>query len=284
MPQWSRRAIIAIVAAAMLVAVTTTSALADRRNFTVVNNSQITFAHLYVAATDSDSWDDDILGKDVLDPGETWDVAFSKYDGEAGKCLYDVKVIGKGGEEGKLLKVDLCTVTTVTFGDKAPQTAAASVGPAPRAVIEGWLKGNPGLSDPATTLFDWQTTPDGRTTTLVLRPKATDSPVKGVNVAIGQENGVDAARAQIAAIADVRRAEGWQVDTVAPAVLGNRAFATGAKAGTDGLLTLFQLVQANDRVIVVSATGSSNASEAIGGVVGSVLVELLMAVDPTAIR
>ncbi len=278
MPRWSSRAIIAIVATAMLIAVTTTSALADRRNFTVVNNSQIVFAHLYVAATDSDSWDDDILGKDVLGPGETWDVAFSKYDGEAGKCLYDVKVVGKGGEEGKLLKVDLCTVTTVTFGDNA------STGSSPKTVIEGWLKGNPSFSDTATTLFDWQTSPDGRTTTLVLRPKATDSPVKGVNVAIGLENSVDAARAQIAAIAGMRKAEGWQVDTMAPAALGGRAFATGAKAGTDGLLTLFQLVQANDRVIVVSATGSSDATDAIGGVVGSILVDLLRAVDPTMAR
>ena len=262
----------------MLVAVTATSALADRRNFTVVNNSQIVFAHLYIAATDSESWEEDILGKDVLAPGESWDITFSKYDGEAGKCLYDVKVIGKSGEEGKLLKVDLCAVTTVTFGDKVP------AGPSPQVLIEGWLKANPSFNDPTTTMIDWQTTPDGRTSTAILRPIVTSTPIKGVNVAIGLENGAEGARAQIAAIAAARRAEGWQIDTVAPAGLGSRAFATGAKAETDGLLTLFQLVQANDRVIVVSATGSLDATETLGGVVGTILVDLLKAADPTLVR
>ena len=278
MPQWRGRALYAIIAAALLVAATVTSAFADKRDFTVVNNSSIVFAHLYVAATDSESWEEDILGKDVLAQGESWNITFSKYDGEAGKCLYDIKVVGKAGEEGKLLKVDLCTVTTVTFGDTAP------AGPSPKALIEGWLTANPALSDSTTTTVDWQTSADGRTTTAIFRPKATDTPVKGVNIAIGQESGADAARAQIAAIAELRKAEGWQVDTVAPAVLGSRAFATGAKAGTDGLLTLFQLVQANDRVIVVSATGSLDSTEALGGVVGTTLVDLLKAADPTLAR
>jgi hypothetical protein len=51
----------------------------------------------------------------VLNPSETVDVAFNGFDGST--CLYDVKVMGQGGQEGYLYKVDLCTISTVTFSD-----------------------------------------------------------------------------------------------------------------------------------------------------------------------
>ncbi len=52
---------------------------------------------------------------DVLNPAETVNVTFGKFDGTS--CLYDVKVVGQAGESGVLYKVDLCSVTTVTFSD-----------------------------------------------------------------------------------------------------------------------------------------------------------------------
>ncbi len=88
-------------------------ALADNRNFTLVNSTGTSLVNLFVSPTDTVDWGVDILGKDTLGPDETWDITFGRF--EAGKCMYDVKVITKDGAEGKLIGIDLCTVTTVTF-------------------------------------------------------------------------------------------------------------------------------------------------------------------------
>jgi hypothetical protein len=89
---------------------------ADRRDFTLINASpSVTIYHVYVSASDDNDWGDDILDVDVVFPGDSVDVYFSRFDGEAGKCLYDIKVVGDSGEEGFLWAVNLCTTTTVTF-------------------------------------------------------------------------------------------------------------------------------------------------------------------------
>jgi hypothetical protein len=105
----------AIPMAALLVALFALPALADQRDFTVVNNSSLILTHVYVTSSDTTAWGDDIMGRDVLNPSETVDVAFNGFDGST--CLYDVKVMGQGGQEGYLYKVDLCTISTVTFSD-----------------------------------------------------------------------------------------------------------------------------------------------------------------------
>lgn len=104
------------LAVALLVVVTGTRQVsADERNFTLVNASAITITDVYVSAADVADWGDDILGRDVLFSGEEVDILFSRYDGEAGQCLYDIKVIGQNGEEGYLYGVNLCETFTVTF-------------------------------------------------------------------------------------------------------------------------------------------------------------------------
>jgi hypothetical protein len=105
----------AIVAVVTLVALAAPETHADPRNFTLINDSSITISHVYVAASASNDWGDDILGRDVLLPGESVDILFSRFDGEAGVCLYDIMVMGKDGEEGYLYGVDLCNTLTVTF-------------------------------------------------------------------------------------------------------------------------------------------------------------------------
>jgi hypothetical protein len=106
-------AVLAVVVTAL--ALTARDVRADPRNFTLVNDSGVTITHVYVSAADVRDWGDNILGRDVLFPGESVDILFSRYDGEAGNCLYDIMVMGKDGEEGYLYGVDLCNTLTVTF-------------------------------------------------------------------------------------------------------------------------------------------------------------------------
>src|SRR5436190_18963382 len=102
-------------AIALLAALWAMPAFADPRDFNVVNGTSVVLTHVFVSPSDTQDWGDDIMGRDVLNPAETVNVTFAKFDGST--CLYDVKVVGQAGESGVLYKVDLCSVTTVTFSD-----------------------------------------------------------------------------------------------------------------------------------------------------------------------
>jgi len=102
-------------ALALLAALWVMPAFADPRDFSVVNNTSIVLSHVMVSPSDAADWGDDIMGQDVLNPSETVNVTFGKFDSNS--CLYDVKVIGQTGQTGVLYKVDLCSTTTVTFSD-----------------------------------------------------------------------------------------------------------------------------------------------------------------------
>ena len=104
-------------AIALLAALWAIPAFADPRDFAVVNNTSLVLTHVFVSPSDIADWGDDIMGRDVLDSGASVNVVFGAFDGTT--CLYDVKVLGQGGQVGYLYKVDLCSVTNVTFSDAA---------------------------------------------------------------------------------------------------------------------------------------------------------------------
>ena len=102
-------------AIALLAALWAIPAFADPRDFNVVNSTSVVLTHVFVSPSDTADWGDDIMGRDLLNPDESVNVTFGKFDGSS--CLYDVKVLGQQGQTGFLYKVDLCTVSTVTFSD-----------------------------------------------------------------------------------------------------------------------------------------------------------------------
>jgi hypothetical protein len=89
--------------------------LADPRDFTLINGSQVTIQEVYVSSSDVQSWQADVLGNDVLPPGQRVNITFPGTDADAGKCMYDIRVVGPNGAEGRMTGVNLCTTTTVTF-------------------------------------------------------------------------------------------------------------------------------------------------------------------------
>ena len=108
--------ILALVASLALLGGGAQRALADDpRDFTLVNGSQVTIREVYVSASDVQSWQDDVLGADVLPPGDRVNIRFNPTDADAGKCVYDIRVIGSNGAEGRMTLVNLCETTTVTF-------------------------------------------------------------------------------------------------------------------------------------------------------------------------
>ena len=114
--RWLVVPLLALMMMALAVAASSGHARADQRDFTLINGSaSVTIMHVYVSASDLNDWGEDVLGQDVLLPGESVTILFSGFDGEEGTCLYDIRVVGQGGEEGVLYQIDLCSTDTVTF-------------------------------------------------------------------------------------------------------------------------------------------------------------------------
>jgi hypothetical protein len=106
---------VALVSALLLISAMSTAALADKRDFNLNNNSDYVIGHAYVSASSDPEWGDDILGKDVLGPGEAWQIGFDR--GDANTCVWDVKVVTMEGFEVKIPEIDLCTITDVTINN-----------------------------------------------------------------------------------------------------------------------------------------------------------------------
>ncbi|MGE3272106.1 MAG: hypothetical protein AB7P40_25355 [Chloroflexota bacterium] len=112
-----RRAFFSRIAGAMLalslVIASVSTAFADPRDFILINGTGTVISEVYVAPSNLDDWGEDVMGVDVLGPGENVKITFARFT--EGDCYYDIKVITAEGAEGELNQVNLCETNTVTF-------------------------------------------------------------------------------------------------------------------------------------------------------------------------
>lgn len=108
--------LVPVILSSSLIAVSTSAARADRRNFTVVNKTGYPITHLYVSKSNAQDWEEDILGRNVLDSGESTDVSFNGYSD--GECHFDIRAEFDDGEVAEGYKVNLCETDTYTFTEK----------------------------------------------------------------------------------------------------------------------------------------------------------------------
>lgn len=108
-----RLAFAASAATALVAFASAAPVLAEDLEFELINNSSITLTHLYASPVDEDSWGDDILGVDVLAPGESGTVTIS--DGYA-YCNYDMRFVADNGNEVSG-SADLCSMNSFTLND-----------------------------------------------------------------------------------------------------------------------------------------------------------------------
>jgi len=83
-----------------------------QQNFTVVNTTGHTVVTLNVAPNNVNEWGPDILGRDVLNNGESASITFER--GES-QCLWDIRATYDDGDTTDMRAVNLCTVGTVTL-------------------------------------------------------------------------------------------------------------------------------------------------------------------------
>lgn len=113
------RLFLATTLALPLVGFSIQSALAEAVSFTLINRTSRVLEEFYASPPSVSSWEEDILGRDVLDPGES--VTITIDDGRE-DCLYDFKgVLGPAPDgsvgRGALIQsaVEVCNGGTYEY-------------------------------------------------------------------------------------------------------------------------------------------------------------------------
>lgn len=115
---WKMKRIKFAILACALTAVSLTPSLAassaQRRvlDFTLVNGTKYTILELYVSPTSDDAWGEDVLGKDVLAPGEEVEITFSRSETT---CSWDLKIVDEDKDEVEWEKFNLCEASEITL-------------------------------------------------------------------------------------------------------------------------------------------------------------------------
>jgi hypothetical protein len=84
---------------------------------TIENESSYAFAEINLSPEDSTNWGSDLLGADILEPGELLEVSGVACD------VYDIRIVDDEGDECVLASVDLCLDNAVWSIDDAELAA-----------------------------------------------------------------------------------------------------------------------------------------------------------------
>ena len=99
------------VASAVMLAMVLPASALDRR-VRVVNETGFTMVEFYGSYRDTDSWQEDILGSQVLPSGSSVTVNF---DDGTGYCIFDFKAVFSDGDEVTAFNKNVCELATFTF-------------------------------------------------------------------------------------------------------------------------------------------------------------------------
>ena len=88
-----------------------TPATAQTRDFTLINATGKAVSEVYVSASATDDWEEDVLGVDTLDPGQRVNISFP---GTTKACLHDLKLVHSNGDTAEWTSINLCEVSVVS--------------------------------------------------------------------------------------------------------------------------------------------------------------------------
>jgi hypothetical protein len=99
------------LALAILFSTVTTAAALDRR-VKIVNRTGFTIVQFYGSNKGSRSWEEDILGRDVIPSNSSMWINFN--DG-TGYCKFDFKAVFNDGDEVVSRNINICEIGTYTY-------------------------------------------------------------------------------------------------------------------------------------------------------------------------
>ena len=88
------------------------AASADDRHVDIINHTKHTITHFYASNTGSNDWEEDILGKDELAPGETISIDI---DDDTGKCKFDFKAVFSDNTELEKSNINVCEIESYEY-------------------------------------------------------------------------------------------------------------------------------------------------------------------------
>jgi hypothetical protein len=104
-----------LIALVLLVASTiSATAFADggAQDFTLYNESKLSIDALYISEANKDSWEEDVLGMEILEDGKSTPINFEN----TAECMWDIKIVQTGdGTAWIVPDINLCETTDVTF-------------------------------------------------------------------------------------------------------------------------------------------------------------------------
>lgn len=113
----------AVIAAACVLV--QSPAFAGDQDFEVVNKTGYPIKHLHVSEANNNSWEEDTLGRDVLNDGESFELKFGKAEKT---CKWDLKVVYDDGDSAVWEDLNLCKISKVTLRwNKSSGKTTASV-------------------------------------------------------------------------------------------------------------------------------------------------------------
>ena len=84
-----------------------------KQDFTLVNKTGYVLSELYVSPTATEDWQNDVLGQDILDDGQTVNITFQR---ATKTCNWDLKVVYEEDDSSAVWhKIDLCSVSKITI-------------------------------------------------------------------------------------------------------------------------------------------------------------------------
>ena len=92
----------------------------ESRDIVVENKTGKPITSLYVSPADSDDFEEDVLGAEVLESGHAIKVHFTGFP--EGQCHFDILAANDEDVEWLLREVDLCETATVTIRAKHLRT------------------------------------------------------------------------------------------------------------------------------------------------------------------
>lgn len=107
-----RSAFLSLAAAAFALTLSSTGAMAGQQDFSIVNKTGYPIKHIYVSEANNNSWDEDVLGRDVLNNGESFDLQFGRAEKT---CNWDMKVTYDDGESAVWQALNLCQISKLTL-------------------------------------------------------------------------------------------------------------------------------------------------------------------------
>lgn len=98
-------------------------ALADKRDFRLVNDTGHTVREVYVSPTKTNDWEEDVLDVDVLPDNDSVDISF---DDKNKTCIYDMKLVYKDNDTEEWDNINLCEVSKLTVRYEKNGTAVVN--------------------------------------------------------------------------------------------------------------------------------------------------------------